>query len=566
MNSLDAMIVTGEHFELPEELPEGNRTQHLVAYAGQLVAQGYGEESVRTMVREAAHERLPEGQQPITDESFEMEIFPAIRKFVAKAGGQTMSAPPVPAEAVPSGWTVPDVPEQEVDDLCADAYSLLGIETFLENFYLVEKGQRVVHLEKSGTLREYKVDEFKTSYGNIKREGKKLPVLWLENKNRKTVYDVQYYPGRELTYTNHRGQRLINNYVGPDLIKVDEPHVAHLQPFFDHIKYLFPRTEDFTIFMNWLAMTVQHPDRRIIWAPVVISKTKGIGKGWVFQLLRKLCGEHNCAMIMPDSLASAYNEYMFEKTVVLIDEIKLHGKNQFDTVNKVKTLITEPTADVNIKFGAKGTYPTFVNFLCFTNHMNAIPIEDEDRRFWVVKCDAVKQPDEYYNKLWNWLRKTDGPAHVYQYLMNMDLSDWNADAAPEWTEAKSDMAESFRSEIDIVLTEAIEDRTGSFAADVIPMDVMEEYVKDALGMDRLSKGDKHQIRLFINDKCHKPDRNRTRVWATYSNKREKKRPVIVRNEDRWETAETADLVNEMERAWRASLTGQIAGNLQSVEN
>jgi hypothetical protein len=74
----NSMIVAGSGFELPEQLPAGDRTRHLIAYAGQLAAQGYGVDTIKVQIKKAMLERLPAGHEPIPDETLEVEIYPAV--------------------------------------------------------------------------------------------------------------------------------------------------------------------------------------------------------------------------------------------------------------------------------------------------------------------------------------------------------------------------------------------------------------------------------------------------------------------------------------------------------
>lgn len=73
---------SGSSFTLPAVLPPGDRTLHLVSYAGQLAGRGLDEPVIRAEVRRVMLERCPPGAEPIDDATLEQEIFPAIGKFL----------------------------------------------------------------------------------------------------------------------------------------------------------------------------------------------------------------------------------------------------------------------------------------------------------------------------------------------------------------------------------------------------------------------------------------------------------------------------------------------------
>lgn len=568
----DAMITTGEGFELPDKLASGDRTHHLIGYAGLLVNQGYSAEDCMVRIKATMLELLPAGDTPIPDHILEQEIYPSIHNFISRDNRE--SAPVIPSvPSVPVAGDVPDVPG-DVPEAPADWASsaapedlddLDSLGAFLERFYYVEVGSRIIHIKNDAMGKEFKLDEFKNTYGNKKRGKTVLTKSWMECNERKTVRDIKYHPGEKLVYTDESNEVMINNYKGNNLKVIESAHPAQVQPFLDHVTYMFPNQQDAHVFMSWMATSIKHPARRIPWAPFIVS-VPGVGKGWVAELLKHLVGYNNFATIGPKDIKDGFNEFMFEKTILVIDELKTNGRDQFDMVETLKPMITEPHIAVNIKFGVKGTYATFVNILCFSNHTNAIPIDDGDRRFWVYRVLAKAKGSDYYDKLFQWL-STDGPAHLYTWLMKYSVGELNMNGAPPMTAAKREMIKSFKSEVEILLTDAIEDRVGPFIASVVSRDVMESYVSDALGGDKLSSVEKTQIKMFRMNKCSEIEGNDKRIRVTFgANTKMKQYPVIVRDADRWVRAETEDIVAEMKRAWMVSL-GQTPGtNLSEVKD
>lgn len=561
-----AMITTQETFELPETLPAGDRTRHLVSYAGQLAAQGYGVDTIKQKIKQVMLERLPAGQQPIPDETLEVEIYPAIEKFVAN--DTPRGAPAVPSAPIANSFTdyVEPVVQRTEDEARAtrDAREMQDIELFLSQFYYIEKNCRIVHMRSEDSWRDLKLEEFKNSYGNIKRGGKPLTKLWLEHPERLTLRDIQYFPGKPRIY-ELQGELMLNNHKGNDLVAVEEAHPAQIQPFLDHVEYLFPEKDDRDLFTRWLAVTIQRPQFRVPWMPLIISEP-GVGKGWLYELLQLLMGRDNCAVIVPKDLESGFNEWLFEKTLVLVDELKIGGKGQYDVIESMKAIISNPQINVNIKFGAKGDYLIFPNLLGYSNHSNAAPLPQDDRRFWVHQVLAGRQAPDYYDDLFKWL-DTDGPAHVYAWLKALDISKWNAAAPPPMTKAKQHMINSFKSEIERVLDDAIEDRAGPFAADVVTRDVIQIYLETVLRKDRLDRSELLQIKNYLLNKCRVPeDEDNQRFKVDYITQGDARRYMeVVRRFDIWCKAPKEALMKESKRAWQFSLGQQPGANLEAVK-
>lgn len=565
MDMNDALVTSGDRFEMPPELPAGDRTRHLISLAGQLAGQGYGVEYIKAEVKRTMLELCPEGQAPIDDTTLEIEIYPAIQKFVDSAAPEVPAPPPMLPDvpSVPGQGTNNDLPEMSLAERATrDVRELTNLEQFDAQLYYVEKGRKIVHVRPDGTWKVLTLDEFKTAYGNIKRDGKKLITHWLEGQNRITVTDIQYHPSEPRLYLYH-GNLMVNNYEGNDLGELEEVHPAQLGPFLDHMSYMFPKAADAELFFMWLATTVQKPELRIPWMPLIISEP-GVGKGWLFELLQKLMGIQNCAVIGPKDLEGGFNEYLFEKTLVLINELRTSSRAQYDLVETLKPIITDPSILVNIKFGAKGTYPIYPNIIGFSNFSNTVAIKDNDRRFWVYRVQAKPQAPEYYDKLFSWL-ETDGPLHVYYWLKALDTKNWSPTAPPPMTDAKRRMIESFKSEIERVLDDAIEEHEGPFVADVIARDVIDAFVETKLNKDRLDKSDMNQIKNYLVNKCAIHDESH-RMLITYLNKPEQQYVEIVRNFDKWCFSEIKDVVVETERAWRVSLGQQPGATLGVVDN
>jgi hypothetical protein len=109
--------------------------------------------------------------------------------------------------------------------------------------------------------------------------------------------------------------------------------------------------------------------------------------------------------------------------------------------NKLKPLLCTPpeTVSVNTKNVKQYDIPNTQNWVMFSNHEDAIPIEATDRRYCVLRCLLESpRPRSYYTDLHNWY-DAGGCEKVAGWLLQRDLSAFDPMATPPMTEAKRQM-------------------------------------------------------------------------------------------------------------------------------
>jgi phage/plasmid-associated DNA primase len=136
---------------------------------------------------------------------------------------------------------------------------------------------------------------------------------------------------------------------------------------------------------------VQYPGVLINWAPL-IQGVHGIGKSFIGKLITTLLGLKNVGKVSPVSVSSNFNGYATGACVNILEEISVKGHNRYDVMNGLKPLITDTEIQINDKGVKTYTTQNTTNYILFTNDKNAIPVEDTDRRYWIV-CRKFLAPD-----------------------------------------------------------------------------------------------------------------------------------------------------------------------------
>lgn len=452
-------------------LEKGGRVVGLIKYIGSWIGQGYsGTETLKKLLK--FNDSL---ERPISKERLEREVLPAIVKFYAEQ--KSIAAPPPPETPVgqPQGAAAAPPPDSEEEE------HTLG--KWLQRFLFSSAGPRVIDTNIQGYYSEYPLAEWKTTYSNVPNGRGKLTNAWLQSTFRSTVRDSVVAPNQPRIITSN-DLDFYNAYHGTDLAPVDKIDPAAIIPFLKHIKLLFPEKDDFNAIMDWIAFTVQTPEKRIPWAPLLIS-SQGVGKGFIAKVLELMVGEHNTSVILPSRLSNQFNSFMQSK-VVIIDEAKVSANMQDS--DKLKSLISETTLEINTKGKPEKTCKIFCNVMLFSNHEDAAVIEDSDRRFWVYKIPVAKQSLKYYKKLWNWYTAKN-VAHVLAFMLARDLSKYNHAAVPYSGTIKATMADASKSQLEVDIRDAIEFKEGVFRADIIGFDTFQRYV------DELSYGAECKLSL-----------------------------------------------------------------------
>jgi len=545
--SAASLITTQETYELPDVLPPGDRTGHLVAWIGKLVAQGYSEEYIRKAVQEANVGRCPKNARPIPDELLEREVFPAIARFTAQRQAQSAK------------HSVPQSAEDTGDIFTSEPKKIPTLDDWLKRFIYVEAGQLVIDMDASRLHSVYKLEEWKNAHSNKWTGDKRLVTQWMNCPERRNVRDITYLPGQD-EFCLEDGMEFYNTYVGNKLAVPETADPAKTKLFLDHVRYLFPDKNDAGRFMQWLAFSVQHPEKRIPWAPLIVGRP-GIGKGWLYQVMQRVFGPHNCSMIGPEDFKEdrQFNEWVSGKLLVCIDE--MYTRKKWDLMDRLGRLMTEPTLMINHKHGRKGQEQVFANFLCFSNHDDAAALRENDRRFWVYKAECLKRDAAYYTRLFGWL-ESDGPAHLVAMLSSLDISDFSYADAPPMTEAKKKMIEHSRGILENCVIEAIQDKEGPFVADIISAEIVERYVMEKLGLSSLSNADRHQLRHCLVEFSYELPQPKYRIKLGPKSVRVRLR--CLRDAEAWAEAEPARISGEYRRAWTISV-GQDDPGRQNLE-
>jgi len=426
-----------------------------------------------------------------------------------------------------------------------DEAKVWSLETMLRDCVLIEDGSQIADTTRPGhvlSLADFKVSTAASKMpvqvpvrgGGERTVQKKVAELWLESPMRRTVATQTFRAGADVITSAPDGRTALNSWRGLPFMPPPSDWEKRAEPFIKHIEWLFG--DESALFLDWLAHTVQKPGDLPSIAWIHIAPKTGMGRNLISSVLgRILVGYAALSYSLGASLRSGFNGLLAGKLLAVVDEIDEGASGRrYQMQQDLKQLITEETRAINVKFGRQYVEWNACRWLIFSNSETAIPLEDADRRFVVVRCEDDPKPEAYYWQLYSLREDPEFVASVAEYLRIRDISGFKAGMRAPLTAAKTALLQRIRSEAEQVLFDI---------ATFWRVDVITSAEIDAAIGDEAPKG---------GAKRHLLERAgivRLRSWKEGTQwGRQKITAYAVRNAAQWKTASLTALRAEIARA------------------
>lgn len=331
--------------------------------------------------------------------------------------------------------------------------SVITLDKAIKEFVFISEGRWIVS-RTAKTVRKYddalkeyaasthlvKTDKFDAT-GQPKMKAMAVLKLWLDSPNRLTADVISWEPGApEFCHAPERmqgGDHAYNLWVPPSLITPPPNWQEWVNPFLSHVKYLVPIETERYRFLCWLAHIFQHPDILPHTAYLMVATETGIGRGTLASILTRALRGYVAVNINVDSLFGGFNGRCSQKLLATVDEIREgHSRDRYKNAEALKSKITEDIREVNRKYGLQTVEKNCCRWLMFSNHMDALPFDNNDRRLIVIENPSERRPPEWYGNLHGLMDNPMFIASVQHYLMTLDLMGYNPHEPASINEAK----------------------------------------------------------------------------------------------------------------------------------
>lgn len=264
---------------------------------------------------------------------------------------------------------------------------------------------------------------------------------------------IEYRPDVADRVFSEKGEVIVNSYSRPDTVNGSASNLNVAQRrevenrLVTHIGQLCNDEYESEMLLDWLAHQVQNPGVSVPFCPVIIG-FPGSGKGYIRALLRTVLGGENVGVVNPSGINDLYNAWAADKVTVIMDELLINGDDRIEVLNRLKPLITNEYVMIN-EYGEKvRKVKNVTNFLALTNHVDALPLQERDRRYWVIKSryksiDEFSKvisggAEEYFENLYHDVNTQGGV--LTEYLLKWEISNvFKSIRRAPMTSAKRDM-------------------------------------------------------------------------------------------------------------------------------
>jgi hypothetical protein len=186
------------------------------------------------------------------------------------------------------------------------------------------------------------------------------------------------------------------------------------KPFWEFFEYLFPNKQERKEVARWMATLYAKPEVRMGYAILLLSKLQGVGKSTLLNIMAELVGRKHSSFPGDAMIQGDFNGWLVNKRFVVVHEI--YAGQNWKTYNRLKSLITDEYVEANNKHVVNYTIPNWVHFGAASNSMEALRVENDDRRWLVPQLPETLYDN--YTGLRSWIR-----AGGLRYLC-ADLLDW----------------------------------------------------------------------------------------------------------------------------------------------
>ena len=189
--------------------------------------------------------------------------------------------------------------------------------------------------------------------------------------------------------------------------------------------------------LNWMAYPLQHIGAKMATSVLMHGNIHGAGKSLLFGgVLRKIYKQYHTVLDQRD-LESQYNDWAEHNLFLLFEEIA-NNKTKFGMMGFIKHLITGETLSIHKKFLAATQQNNHMNTAFLSNHTQPLPIEENDRRFFVLYPKSKLDP-KILDEVLKGIKDETKMRAFYTFLMTRDLSNFGTHTEPPTTQAKQDL-------------------------------------------------------------------------------------------------------------------------------
>lgn len=296
------------------------------------------------------------------------------------------------------------------------------------------------------------------------------------------VDHIRFLPSRPpfAVIKDDLGRDGVNTYLP---INVDAKQ-GDISLFLNHVEKILPHKQDRDILFSFMAHAVKFPGVKIRWS-FLLQSAEGVGKSMFYLIMLHCLGSiyvHKPKASELTSSGSTFNAWLRNKTMIVVDEIKVDEKREL--VEILKDLITDEKVEVQAKGVDQEMYDNPTNWLFFSNHKDAVPVTVNGRRYSVAysALQTAKQISEagindiYLKNMFEWLNEKGGLQHIAYWLLNYPIEKGGLPTRAPFTTSQHEVIRITRTPMEVLLDDKIEANSSGFRNGFISLTAFQKAI------------------------------------------------------------------------------------------
>lgn len=307
-----------------------------------------------------------------------------------------------------------------------------------------------------------------------------------------TVSGLMYWPGAGVMFEGPDKLLKLNSFMNSgvlscDSLESDADGQAVADMFMQHIRNTIRSEHEQRIVLDYMAYVLQNLGKRVNWA-LLLHGIEGNGKSYLYNVMQYALGT-NARVVSTTAINSEFTGWAEGAILIGVEEIRIAGTNKYGILDKMKPMLTNDTIAVVHKGRDEKTIPNFASYMMMTNHADAIPVGDNDRRYCVISTRHTRKEElyeqhggpegvaKYFNRLFSETARR--PDAIIRFLLDWKIS---ADFNPKGRAPETDGLLAMRSLHVSEERDEIESLIEKYACPVIGPDLIDvtELRKQAL--------------------------------------------------------------------------------------
>ena len=357
---------------------------------------------------------------------------------------------------------------------------LLEVPTLLTDWVYVREENKFTNLFSGSTIGP---EAFSNAHATLYSKQNNLPSakqFFTEHHLGRQVDQRGFMPGSGIIYED-QGVKILNKWSIPNTQPIATSQDT-IKPFFDILELLFNNKEERNVMLDWIAFQVQNLGKTINWAPI-LSGVPGCGKDSFFKVVRYMLGVRNCKEVSEIELESDFWDFG-TRQFVIFEETRKHG--QWNIYNRLKPFITNDEVLIHEKRVQAYYAPRVTNYSMVTNSEHPLPMEEGDRRWFLVNCPISVSnlrkrntlDPEFFIRFHKMCDNPDAINGLLHMFMERDISKFNPKGHAPETAAKLKLIKESRSLSEHILDDLIAQRAWPFYTGLFSLNQLTSVLKE----------------------------------------------------------------------------------------